>query len=93
MNLPNPKLNLKTPHIKTNFGVVLSIAVIVVLLFELYLVYIYFYKKLLTGPVVLDQEHIVRVDLTTYKSVIEELNQRESFTPNNPRPTNPEPFK
>ena len=89
----NTKITIKPPHITASLNLVLSVVLVAVALFELYLAYSYLYKDLVTSPVVLDNDKIVRVDNKSYSTVIKLLDERKNFNPANPTPANTNPFK
>lgn len=77
----------------TNWGSIFTAALILILLIEVYIIYLKLYKNLFTEADFVEQSNIVRVDLKSYDDLINFLDDQENFTPQPFRATRANPFK
>jgi len=88
------KLQLKPIKLNIASVEVLLVAVlVVVVLFEIYLGYTNFYKRLFVEPNILPTENIVRVDLNKYNETINLIESYENYSPENYNLNTTNPFQ
>ena len=85
-----PKIKIK---FKPGINTVLTVATILVILSELYLLYTYIYQNFNVVVVPASDAKIVRVNNNDYKSTIDLLNGFKDYTPEILPPTNPNPLQ
>lgn len=66
---------------KINFSIALTFAVVLILLYQIYLAYAYVYWPLFKQPEVQPDANFVRVNVGNYEKIINFLENRESFAP------------
>lgn len=84
---------MKLTPSKINLSWLLSFLIIVIVVFELYLAYVYLYPNLNVTEEVVLTKNIVRVDLKSYDSTINLLDELESFVGSPVNITNTNPFR
>ncbi len=89
MQLPNVQLKLKS----LGLNAILSFALLLVLAYEIYFAFNYFYKNFLSVKPTVDETNIVRLDIQNYRNTVNYLKGLDYYIPNNQIPSNTNPFK
>lgn len=76
MKFKSPNLN----KIPLNFNLILTLVLLLVLLYEAYMVYSFVYLNLRVNPDQITPSNIVRVNLQAYKNTIDYLDAQKNFT-------------
>ena len=77
MSLMKPQL----PNSKLKASMLMNLLLLVAILIELYLAYVYLYPNLNISDETIGTRDVVRVDLKSYEQTINLLNSLESYTP------------
>lgn len=76
------KLNIKVPKFNLlNTGLILTLILIFLIVFEVYLVYGEVYQKLVANPEIIQETNIVRVNLEDYNNSISLIKKLETYSP------------